>query len=198
VYEQGIAALRDPRLRWSIVGRAVAGIPADLLWRRAVRRAADREQGIGIADRWERGGSVLVAGALGVTLLIWGLFVLVRIAIGAARGAWLPGDDIGMIVAAAVVADVCGLVLLARRTTRWVGALWLAAASYALIRYGTKALAYMSATAFTVFTNSPVADRANQLLVVFVCLFFSANALLWFETLPMRLRQDHQLQGERS
>lgn len=123
--------------------------------------------------------SVVVAACVGVALLAWGLYVLGRVAVGTLRGSGLPGDDIWILVLLSTVADVCGLVLLARRAKRWVGALWLAAASYGLIRYGMKALIYMSVTAYSIFVNVPFTDQANQLLVIFVCLFFAANAVLW-------------------
>lgn len=194
VYEHN--AVLDRGRGWTIALRALKGVPNDLSWRRTVRRSADEENHVSLADRWERFGSTAVAAVLGLTVLAWGIYALVRVVSGVAGGAWLPGEDMWMSLIVGVLVEVCGLVLLARVATRWIGALWLAIASAVLIRYGMRAMLYVSTTAFSVTTTVPIADRANQLLVVFVCLFFGAIAVLWFGRPAPNVNRDDPLRGE--
>ena len=160
----------------SIAGRALRGIPADLAWRHSrLRRAALTAP---------RGTFPLALPALAhlatALLLAWGVLIVVRTAASMAAGDWAGAWDL---VAAGVVGlamALLGSVLTAIPRLRWLGALWLAAASYVLIRFGMYALIASSATLTEFYISSlSQAILLNRGLAAAGVLFFVAMAAWW-------------------
>ncbi|MGW9631085.1 hypothetical protein ACWGST_10305 [Agromyces sp. NPDC055520] len=160
----------------SIMLRAIRGVPADLAWRFARLRGA--------ALTAPNGSFPLVMPALAhlatALLLAWGVLVVVRVGAGLADGSWSGAWDL---VASGVVG--LGLALIGSALTlmpqaRWLGALWLAAASYVLLRYGMYALIATSTTLTEFYTSSlSQAMLINRVLTAAGVLFFVAMAAWW-------------------
>ncbi len=176
LYEQRADAGGDSATSRAIVGRAIRGIPADLAWRYArLRRAA-------LAAPWGTFPLALPALAHLATalLLAWGVLVVARTAAGMTAGDWAGAWDL---VAAGVVGlamALLGAVLTAIPRLRWLGALWLAAASYVLIRFGMYTLIASSATLTEFYLSSlSQAILLNRGLAAAGVLFFVAMAAWW-------------------
>src|SRR4051812_39894732 len=150
LYEQAAeadaAGRSDARAAASAASRTLRGMPADFLWRWAQVRGLpplDRTAFRGWrADR--RVGSLTVL--CGVVMTTWCLFVLARVATSVGRGDVAPATPASALVVGFAGICVCGTLLAARRRTRWLGALWLLAASQEVLHIGLLALHPSSAT----------------------------------------------------
>lgn len=176
LFEERAAADGAPGVERSILGRAVRGIPADLAWRFAWLR----QESLGAP----RGTFPLALPAFAhlatALLLTWGVLVVARIAALLVSGEWAGAWDL---VAAGVVGLAMALIGAALTMTsrlRWLGALWLAAASYLLIRFGMYGLIATSIT-LTEFHDSSLrsAILMNRSLTAGGVLFFVAMAVWW-------------------
>ena len=160
----------------SIVGRALRGIPADLAWRQArLRRAALTAP---------RGTFPLALPALAhlatALLIAWGLLIVVRTTASMASGDWAGAWDLVAAGVVGLVMALLGAVLTAIPRLRWLGALWLAAASYVLIRFGMYTLIASSVTLTEFYLSSlSQAILLNRGLAAAGVLFFVAMAAWW-------------------
>lgn len=176
VYEERAAADGAPGVGRSILTRALRGIPADLAWRFSGLRGA--------ALGAPRGTFPLAMPALAhlatALLLAWGVLIVVRIVGRILDGSWAGAWDL---VAAGVGGLTLALVGAAYTTVpklRWLGALWLAAASYVLIRFGMYALIVSSVTLNDVYVSSmQTVIVINRTLAGTGVLFFVAMAVWW-------------------
>lgn len=176
LFEQRAAADGAPGVGPSILWRAIRGIPADLAW----RFAGLRQVSLGAP----RGTFPLALPAFAhlatALLLTWGALVVARITTLMARGEWAGAWDL---VAAGVIGlamAFIGAALTLTSRLRWLGALWLAAASYVLIRFGMYGLIATSIT-LTEFHDSSLraAILMNRSLTAGGVLFFVAMAVWW-------------------
>ncbi|MCD2441097.1 hypothetical protein LQ757_02295 [Agromyces sp. SYSU K20354] len=160
----------------AIVGRMLRGIPADLAWRHArLRRAALTAP---------RGTFPLALPALAhlatALLIAWGVLVVVRTSASMGSGDWAGAWDL---VAAGIVGlamALLGAVLTAIPRLRWFGALWLAGASYVLIRFGMYTLIASSVTLGEFYTSALAqAILVNRSLAAAGVTFFVAMAAWW-------------------
>jgi len=153
--------------------RAAKGALADLQWRREQLRLA------ALAGH-APSGSLLVASAAGALLMVVvGLVALVRSTPLVSRQVLdVPGAFFPLAAAAAVA--ICGLVLLARPRTRFVGELWLVAASQLLIAPAFETLARST----TVLRLAEPELRGPLVAIsIGVGLFYLAVAIAW---MPVR------------
>ncbi|SDR93507.1 hypothetical protein [Microterricola viridarii] len=173
--EQGIAE-RD--LERGIRLRMLGGALADLSWRRQQLRAHETAEATALR-RNARGGLPVLAYTLALLVLVASGGVVLRVLLSTG-----PGDAAfhAQGAASAVLAlagSACALALMARRRTRWVGALWMIVAVYCLVRYGTKALVFASATSSQLSYSAAAWDTFGKLLIVGLTLFFLGMAVRW-------------------
>ncbi|MFE6965129.1 hypothetical protein ACFVAJ_08455 [Agromyces sp. NPDC057679] len=181
LYEQRAIAAETGRsvAARSFVGRLVRGIPADLSWRRAQLRR--------LALTAPRGTFPLAMPALAhlatALLLAWGVLVVWRIVAGVAAGSWSGAWDLVAAGVFGLAMAVFGAVLTTVPRFRWLGALWLAAASYVLIRFGMYTL-IASSTTLGAFYASTIeqAMLVNRVMAAAGVLFFAAMAAWWLPT----------------
>ncbi|MFC9559325.1 hypothetical protein [Agromyces sp. NPDC056965] len=176
VFEERAAAGGAPTVGRSIVGRAIRGVPADLAWRVARLR--------GVSLTAPRGTFPLALPALAhvatALLVAWGVLIVVRVGAGMLDGSWAGAWDL---VAAAVVG--LGLALIGSALTlvpeaRWLGALWLAVASYVLLRFGMYALIATSTTLDAVYTSAlSETILINRVMSAAGVLFFVSMSAWW-------------------
>lgn len=141
----------------SILWRAARGIPADLSWRHGKAAGAGATHpGRWGARGWSGRGSALTAVLLASGILAFGLFAVSRVGLNVLRGLQIPQGTVVGPAALSVALLVCGLVLLVRLRTRWLGAVWLAILAPATLSFGANALLHVSAT-FQWFRDGTVA-----------------------------------------
>jgi len=176
VFDERAAAAGEPGVGRSIAWRAIRGVPADLTWRFARLRGASLTA--------PRGTFPLAMPALAhlatALLLAWGALIVVRVCAGIIDGSWAGAWDL---VASGVVGlglAIIGTVLTMLPQARWLGALWLAAASYVLLRFGMYALIATSIT-LTDFYMSALGQAIliNRVLAAAGLIFFVAMAAWW-------------------
>lgn len=173
--EQGI----DPRaVARGIRLRALGGAIADLSWRRQQLRRHETPAQLGLR-RSARGGMPMLAYTLSLLVLLASGFVVIRVLASAGPGSAAFHAQGAASAVLALAASGCALALMARRRTRWVGALWMIVAVYCLVRYGTKALVYASATSSQLAYSAAAWDTFGKLLIVGLALFFTGMALRW-------------------
>lgn len=121
-----------------------------------------------------------LAFSMALLLLGWGGYVLARIAGSVGRGEWFY--DAGLAASVGLGEVLCGLgmVLLAREKTRAMGAVWIAVSVYGLLRYGSKALVYSSATFAHYSVIMPDWNAINLVLIAGFVTYFFAMALWWW------------------
>ncbi|MFF2277045.1 hypothetical protein [Agromyces sp. NPDC058126] len=181
LYEQRelAAELGESVASRSFVGRLVRGMPADLSWRRAQLRR--------LALTAPRGTFPLAMPALAhlvtALLLAWGVIVVWRTVAGMADGSWSGAWDLVAAGVFGLAMAVFGAVLTTVPRFRWLGALWLAAASYLLIRFGMYTL-IASSTTLGAFYASAIeqAMLVNRVMAAAGVLFFVAMAAWWVPT----------------
>jgi hypothetical protein len=176
VYEERAAADGAPGVGRSILARAVRGIPADLAWRFSGLRGA----ALGAPHGTFPLAMPALAHLATALLLTWGVLIVVRVVEGILDGSWSGAWDL---VAAGVVGLAMALVGAAYTTVpklRWLGALWLAAASYVLIRFGMYALIASSVTLNDLYASSiEMVILVNRTLAATGVLFFVSMAVWW-------------------
>ncbi|AMB60063.1 hypothetical protein [Microterricola viridarii] len=173
--EQGISASALAR---GIRLRALGGVTADLLWRHSQLRQHESAEAIALR-RNSRGGLPVLAYTLSLLVLVASGIVVIRVlsSVGPGDAAFHAQGAASAVLALA--ASACALAMMARRQTRWVGALWMIVAVYCLVRYGTKALVYASATSGQLAYSAAAWDAFGKLLIVGLALFFTGMAVRW-------------------
>ena len=188
LWEQQAANEGAPGLGPAILWRALRGVPADISWRAARIRALPESDRPERWWRWTASGSVVVAALVGAALVAFGGYALTRVVEALARHEFLPQDVTILSTAIGTVGVLCGLVLLIRTRTRWIGALWLALAAVPVLWFGTVILLTLSATTQAVFsrfqsyTASPWTSPEYLAAwggLAAVVLFFLALAAAW-------------------
>ena len=166
----------------SILWRAARGIPADLSWRRRMRSGdVDRA---GWVVRWANSGSLGATWLLALATAAFGGLAITRIGVATFRHEFLPSAMTMTSLTLGMLALLCGLALLRRVRTRWIGALWLGASSLAVLHFGSVALITLSATAQS-FTDPAHPDVfvGGRLLSIAVlagiALFYLALSVAW-------------------
>ena len=159
------------RAAFEILLRAVKGASADLSWRRQQfvdSPAADRVISASLL------GFVTVASVLMLGFATW---TLVRSLHGSPQE-WINAPGV-LPVGVGAMATICGLVLLRRRATRSLAAIWLLGASQVLILQGIDVFAHTT-------TVLAWAERAIRLwpacvgaVAIGAALFYLAAAVLW-------------------
>lgn len=181
LYEERTLAAEagEPVASRSYVGRLVRGVPADLSWRRAQLRR--------LALTAPRGTFPLAMPALArlatAALLAWGVLVVWRTVAGIASGDWAGAWDLVAAGIFGLAMALLGAVLTAVPNLRWLGALWLAAASYLLVRFGMYTLIASSTTLNAFYTSGiEQAMLVNRVMAAAGVLFFVAMAAWWLPT----------------
>jgi hypothetical protein len=121
----------------------------------------------------------VLAYTISLLVLLASGFVVIRVLVSAGPGSAAFHAQGAASAVLALAASACALALMARRQTRWVGALWMIVAVYCLVRYGTKALVYASATSGQLAYSAAAWDTFGKLLIVGIALFFTGMALRW-------------------
>lgn len=176
VFEEREAADGTPGVGRSILARAVRGIPADLAWRLTALRGAALDA--------PRGTFPLAMPALAhlatALLLAWGVLIVARVVGGILDGSWAGAWDL---VGAGVGGLMVALIGAAYTTVprlRWLGALWLAAAAYVLVRFGMYSIIASSVTLNDLYIGSmETAIIINRTLAAAGVIFFVAMAVWW-------------------
>ena len=180
LYEHGVYAdqigMKPKEVSRQILSRMARGSLADLAWRR--RQLRDTSDVA--ASGFRLAGSLpVLAYTLGLVLFVWGGFVLTRVLISMGRGEWGYNADLAVTVLLSFVATGCALLMFLRVRTRPMGALWMMIAIYGLIRYGSKALVYSSASFSNLFYTTPNWDLLNLGIVAGFALFYLSMFLWW-------------------
>lgn len=182
--EQGVSARALAR---GIRLRAVSGALADLSWRRQQMRQHESPEQQAVRTN-ARGGLPLVAYTLSLLALVASGFVVIRVLVGVAQNVGVMHDQATASALLAVAASLCGLALMSRRRTRWLGALWMIVALYCLVRYAPRALAYASASSSQLSYSTHTWDTWGKVLVIGLSLFFMGMAVRW---MPSRSQIAH-------
>jgi len=169
--ELGTASRRAAR---EILVRAIKGAPADLAWRRTQLRLASstgpmHSDGLFAAALV---GAGLMAG-LGLVTALRGLHVGTGSLI-----AWSTATAIVAVVAGTAAA-ACAVIMIARRRTRFLGALWAAGAAQLLIVPGVDVLSPTSTVLAFAVSTEPALRSCAVAASVGVALFYLAIALAW-------------------
>jgi hypothetical protein len=190
LWEQEVAAGGGSGTGLSMLWRMARGVPADVAWR------GDRIRDLPLAERparwwrWTASGSVLAAALVGAAVAAYGIDALARIGRVLVGHGYPPSDLTTTSTGIGTVALLCGLALLIRPRTRWIGALWLAAGSAITLWFGTVTMLTLSATAQAVYygtlsygpdVRSPAVLAAWGGLAV-VVMFFACLAIAWIPT----------------
>jgi hypothetical protein len=165
------AGASDRVLSRAILWRAFKGIPADLSWRRAQLRMAEAT---GLGTRLFAGWLLLGASLLGVGLVALALTAIARDHQGLPAG---DGDLLPTLVAALVIS--CGVVLLLRVRTRWLGALWIAAGAPIVATTGANLLLVSTTVLFHVATSTPLWNVGEVAVAICLLVFYAAAAMWW-------------------
>jgi hypothetical protein len=187
LWEQEVAADGRGGTGLSMLWRMARGVPADVAWR------GDRIRDLPAAQRperwwrWTASGSVLAAALIGAAVAAYGIDALVRIVRVIAAHGFPPSGLTTVSTGVGTVALLCGLALLLRARTRWIGALWLAAGSAITLWFGTVTMLTLSVTTQAIYygTLSYGPDwRSPAVLTAWgglgvVVLFFACLAIAW-------------------
>lgn len=175
------AAGQSPQaLARSILGRAGRGAVADLTWSFAQRRRVALADPVALRVRRVEGVSAALALLPAVAVLALGLYVLFRVAAGVATGLIRGGSGTSAAVLVFTALAACGVLLLARRKTRFLGALWMLAPSVGVIHYGLYQLYSLSATVGALMFSMPGWSLASDALIVGLVVYFAAAAIWWW------------------
>jgi hypothetical protein len=162
----------------SVAGRALRGTAADLSWRRSRIRALPASSRAELGELRLGGSLTALAMAVGSGLVLWGLFVLARTAISVDRGEIEPASQHSALVLALTAIATLGVLLLGRRRTRWVGAVWLLLPALTLVHAGLSALYSTSVTVGTLYFTAPGWSAATHALSLGIAAVFLA-VLVW-------------------
>lgn len=157
--------------RRAVTWRALKGAPADLAWRHAQLRAGDTTS---FGTRFFHGWLLF-----GVTVVGFGLVVLALTAVIRDGPGILKGDAAVMPTFVAALAITCGLVLLARKRTRPLGALWIAAGSPVVATMGIGLLAQNTTLLFYASRATP-SWGAGQLAIAICLVVLNVAASVWW------------------
>jgi len=198
LYEQAMWADKSgesPRtVARSILSRALRGAPADLSWRHAHRRQVALADPTGFRLRRVEGAVSALVLIVASAVLGWGLFVLTRITLSVIGEQIRPGSATALTIISFTVLAIGALVLLARRRTRFLGALIMVIASFGLVHFGLFQLYSLSATVGALTYSMPSLtatlgawtftmpswDLASNTLIAGLSLFFTAAAIWWW------------------
>jgi hypothetical protein len=162
----------------AIRGRAIRGAFSDLTWRRAHLRAMRKRQETAVSAGWYPRSLLAISYALGSGLLASGIYVWWRWS----REFVKTGRELGYVdflLLAAMGVCLCGLIMLRRERTRWLGALWIAASVYVLIDRGFTLLALVSTTARFVVDLVRGWAALELAASIGITLYFVAVAIWW-------------------
>jgi hypothetical protein len=171
------AGLTDRAISRAILWRAIKGVPADLAWRRAQLRAANSAS---IGTRVFAGWLMLGATVLGLGMIVIALTAVVR-----DRHDVFAGEATGIPPLVAALAIAAGLVLLFRRRTRWLGALWIAVGAPVVAVTGVGLLATTTTVLERVTQSTPLWSAGQAAVAVVLVVFYSAASVWW---MPERKR----------
>jgi hypothetical protein len=180
----------------SILWRAVRGIPADLAWRHTEAGGSPTSE----LGGWTGRGSFFVATVIAAGVLAYSFITLGRLGITFAHGYLLPPATTVASVGLGAILLICGMLLIVRRRTRWLGAAWIAVLAPAVLFFATRALVDVSAT-FQWFYDGMIAFGAAPWLLfagaflAAIALFYLALAIAWFP--PRRPRPTTQAEVAR-
>lgn len=140
------------QLARSVRWRALSGVPADLAWRAAQKRAADPALRFALRANAALLAAVLTTGLGSAALSV---FVIVRVARALAIGdlGYVPNQTI--LIGALAVAALAGCALLLRRRGRVLGALLLTVPVALVLPVAGSVLWYVSASTVVVFHYAP-------------------------------------------
>jgi hypothetical protein len=161
----------DPAVSRAILWRALKGIPSDLSWRRAQLRMADAT---GFGTRLFAGWLLLGACVLGVGLIALALTAIARDHQGVPVG---DGPVLPTLVAALVIA--CGILLMLRVRTRWLGALWIAAGAPMIATTAADLLIANTTVLYHVATATPLWSTGERAVGTCLLVFYVAAAMWW-------------------
>jgi hypothetical protein len=172
--ESGMSTRQLARsVRW----RAVSGVPADLAWRAAQRRAADR--GLRFALR---ANSALLAAVLTVGLgtAALSVFVIVRVVRALRIGdiGYVPNHTV--VIGALAVAALSGCALLLRHRSRALGALLLTIPVGLILPVAGAVLWYVSASTVVVIHHAPWWGTAAAITGAALAVLCLAAAAYWW------------------
>lgn len=163
----------------AILSRAIRGIPADLAWRHEERRALRRRVPM---ERRVVGGLIgWMVGIAASSLLAFGVFSIAVTTQFVVRGEVRPFSATAVTVLCLTIAVGCGVIMLARRRTRALGALWLAPTSL-LIHFGLFDLFNKSQTIARLSSEFLGWGIVSVLIMAAVSLVFLSAAVLWMPT----------------
>lgn len=193
------AAGQSPHaLARSILGRAGRGALADLTWSHAQRRQVALADPVALRLRRVEGtaaGLVLVAA---VAVFMLGLYVLVRVAAAVATGLIRAGSGTSVAVLVFTALAACGVLLLVRRRTRFLGALWMILPSIGVIHYGLFQLYSLSATVGALMFSMPGWSLASDALTVGLVVYFAAAVIWWWPARAARSSRVSARSGARA
>lgn len=171
------------RVAATIAGRSARGVAADLHWRHTALRATAHMRGAGwAATRRGDGFAAALVAAVGLAVVSWGVYVIARTSGAAIAGEIAWGSQTFIALCGFTLAAACGLLLLLRRRTRTLGALWMVLPSAALVHLGLFQLFSISATAGVLMNSMPTWGLANGLAICgLIALFIAAAAWWWPE-----------------
>jgi len=163
----GIAARSTAR---EVAWRAIRGVPSDLLWRRSQLTAM---AAVSVASRIFGGSLLAAANLIGVGLFALGIVAVIR------DGTGLSADPSAMPTLVAALLIACGLVLVARGRTRWLGALWVATGAPVILTIGFRLLAEHTTVLFLATRSAPLWTVGQATAAVCVGVFYVAAAVWW-------------------
>jgi hypothetical protein len=161
----------DRTISRAILWRALKGIPSDLSWRRAQLRLVEAT---GIGTRLFAGWLLLGTSVVGAGLVTLALTAIARDHQGR------PSPDtaiLSTLVAALVIS--CGVVLLLRVRTRWLGALWIAAGAPVVMTTGANLLIVSTTVLFHVAQSTPLWNAGELVSAACLVVFYAAAAVWW-------------------
>lgn len=185
-------ALAPKRVAAVIAGRSIRGVVSDLLWRRGALRDAALEADTARVPALRRDMIALAVVLTVATVVVaWGGYVSIRTARAAALGeiAWF--SETFLALCAFTLLAACGVVLLSRRRTRAIGALWMVLPSAALLHLGLFQLFSISATVGVLLNTMSMWGAANGLAIAGLVAVFLAAAVWWWPSRSRAARGEH-------
>ncbi len=182
--EQG-SAKAGVKTAISILSRAARGVPSDLSWRRAQLTGRPPQPFRVRFVNWMVPTGVVLATVVGLMVTSVGVFALGRVGIVVARHQFPPSDLTVLSTALGTLGLVCGLLLMMRSRTRWIGAIWLAVSAAIVLYFGGLALVTVSATAqwfanrILEYPMSSFGQPAVIAAIAAVSLFYVSLAIAW-------------------
>jgi hypothetical protein len=163
----------------SLASRAIRGAAADVAWRRLQLRALRAEQPGSSSAGWYPRVLLTASYALGSALLASAVYALARWERAVAIDWRYFETESILLLATGMAICLCGLIMLGRRRTRSIGALWVMASVFILIQQGSRLLAGVSTSVR--FAVHALADwqALEVALSAGIMLFFLGVAIWW-------------------